>query len=221
MIGSRRGLAIFGACALTLAMLAGWWWGNRPIPTPPPPVVDGFLWPLLPVMEPFELRDFDGRPFDVGALTGHWTLLTFGYTRCAEPCVPLLRALSALRDDLATRLPRPARIEAWFVSIDGEHDSPAALRTYLGAIDPALRGASAPPEALHLLTRQLGVQVVKVGGAVPEEDWFEFPAVILLIAPDARPVAEFLPPFAVRDVAARVLRIVEFLAGPRGRVTPD
>ncbi|MSR14374.1 MAG: SCO family protein [Gammaproteobacteria bacterium] len=211
----------FAVCALAAAFVAGWWWGQRPVPTPPPPVIDGFLRPLLPVMEPFELRDFDGRPFDLRALAGHWTLLTFGYTRCAEPCAPLLHAFSTLRTEVAARLPGEARIEAWFVSIDAARDAPARLRDFLHEIDPALRGATAPPEALHLLTRQLGVQVMKIGGDAPEDYWFEFPAVVLLIAPDVRPVGEFLPPFDARDVADRILRIADYLAHRNGRNRPD
>jgi protein SCO1/2 len=170
---------------------------------------------LLPVMEPFELRDFEGRPFDARALAGHWTLLTFGYTHCAEPCAPLLRALSTLRTRVAAKLPRDARVAAWFVSLDDARDTPAALRDYLRSVDPALRGATAPPPALHLLTRQLGVQYMKIASEVPDDYWFEFPAVILLIAPDVRPVGEFLPPFDVHEVADRIVRVADFLAHRR------
>jgi len=197
---------------IAMAFAAGLRWGGKPGRSAMPPDVAGFLWPLLPPMEPFMLRDTRGEEFGEAHLRGKWTLLTFGYTRCGDLCAATLKFLHEARRDLREVPSWHARGQVAFVSVDAARDAPAALRRYVDRFDPQFLAATASPAQLHLLTRQVGVQVMKISGEAPSDYWFELSPVIFLISPNLEVVGEFLPPLTTTGFVRDVTQIVEFIA---------
>jgi protein SCO1/2 len=74
------------------------------------------------------LTDQNGRTISLASLKGKPVLFDFIYTTCPGPCLVLTTRMKAIADELGAALGS----RAWFVSItvDPEHDSPAALRAY-------------------------------------------------------------------------------------------
>ncbi len=196
---------------VAMAFAAGLRWGVKPGRSAMPPDVAGFLWPLLPPMEPFLLRDTRGEGFGEARLHGKWTLLTFGYTRCGDLCAETLKFLHEARHGLAEVPTWRTRGQVAFVSVDEARDEPAALRRYVDRFDPQFLAATGSPEQIHLLTRQVGVHVMKVSGEAPADYWFELSPVIFLISPNLEVVGEFLPPLTTTGFIRDVTRIIEFI----------
>lgn len=195
---------------ISVAFLAGLWWGTRPARETTIPQVDGFLWPLLSPLEPFDLTAIDGAPFTRESLVGRWTLLTFGYSRCEEDCPATLSLLKSVAQRLGTGGSGTATAVV-FVSLDAARDTPERLRRFLAVFDADFTAATAPPETLHFLARQFGVKYAKVSGEDPEDYWFEHAPEIFLVAPDARVVGAFSPPRTARGLAEDIARIIGFI----------
>ncbi len=87
-------------------------------------------------------------------------VLVFGYTRCADQCPITLAAVSAA---LAS-MPVDARAEAFFVTVDPQHDTPNVLHTYLGAWNHSIVGLSARVDDLRRLQHALGAGDGKASG---------------------------------------------------------
>ena len=170
----------------------------------------GMWWPQPPRLSAFRLIDQDGHALTAGDLRGQWTLLSFGYTHCPDVCPATLalidRAYEALGDDEAAR-----DLSVLFVSVDARRDRPDVLARYVRHFDARFRAATAPMEALHLLTRQLGADFTKIAGEVAGEYGYEHSASIFLIAPDLRVVGELMPPLEAEALATRVRSIRRFI----------
>lgn len=73
----------------------------------------------------FSLIDHHGRPFGKAQLTGHWSLMFFGYTNCPDFCPTTLSTLAALQKRLrAANAPQAPQV--LFVSVDARRDTPSS-----------------------------------------------------------------------------------------------
>lgn len=173
--------------------------------------IEGFLWPNPPHLGQFSLQDDKGEEFDDSDLRGKWTLLFFGYTHCPDICPTTLATLKVVREKLRDLSVFNSHGQILFVSVDSERDTPAVLRSYVRYFDPTFRAATAPPEKLHLLTRQLGTTFVKISTGESPDYWFDHSSSMLLIGPDLRVLGEFVPPHNAQNLAARIRSIINFI----------
>ena len=74
------------------------------------------------------LTDQNGRKVSLASLKGKPVLFDFIFTTCPGPCLVLTTRMKAIADELGPALGSEARFVS--ISVDPEHDSPAALRTY-------------------------------------------------------------------------------------------
>ena len=193
-----------------IAFGAGYFAASGPAKPHLPPTVAGFIWPPPPPLEDFQLTDSAGASFDAARLAEHWTLLFFGYTHCPDICPTTMHTLKQVRERLDGHRPFERRGQVLFVSVDADRDTPEVLRNYTGYFNPEFLAATAPTEALHQLTGQFGVRVMRISGEDPNEYWFDHPASILLIGPDRRLAGVFAPPLDATDIAAQVQAIVDW-----------
>ncbi len=177
----------------------------------PAPAIDGLLWPNPPAIGEFSLRDANGGNVDPAHLRGHWTLLFFGFTHCPDVCPTTLATLKQVKSQLADLAAFANHGQILFVSVDPARDDPATLKQYTAYFDPAIIAATAPPEQLTELTRQLGVIYAKVETADPATYTMDHTASILLIDPNLRLIGVFSPPHEAAGVAQRVRAIIAFL----------
>ena len=94
----------------------------------------------------FELTNHDGRPFRFSDLQGHSALVFFGFTNCPNVCPPTLQLMRQVKRSLQEE---DLRIEGVLVSVDGERDTPAAMKAFLAPFDPEFIGLTGDPRVVR------------------------------------------------------------------------
>ena len=195
-------IAVAAAAALTLGALLSFVTSR-----PEAPDIDGLLWPQSKALTAFSLEDQNGKVFDLGRLSGHWTLLFFGYTNCPDICPVTLsvlkNALALMAEDHAgAELPRVV-----FVSVDPKRDTPRHLGAYVSHFDPRFLGVTGDDANLAAFAGQMGALYV-VGDADAEGQYsVDHTAAIFLIDPRGHLVALFQAPHAADELARDIPRI--------------
>src|SRR3977135_4135850 len=94
---------------------------------------------------PFQLTDQAGQTVTEKNLQGKPTLIFFGFTHCPDVCPTSLFELSEV---LRARGKDWDRVNAYFVSVDPERDTAAAMKDYLSSFDPHLKGLTGDSQAV-------------------------------------------------------------------------
>lgn len=107
---------------------------------------------------PFRLVDQDGKTVTEADVKGRPTLVFFGFTRCPDVCPTALyeisQAFAAMGGDAA-------KIQALFVTVDPERDTPETMKNYLSSFAPQIRGLTGSPEAVEAMTKAYRVYAKK------------------------------------------------------------
>jgi protein SCO1/2 len=182
-------------------------------PPSPPDELRGMLRSEFTPLAPFHLNSRSHGPIDREQLLGKWTLVSFGYRACGDPCANTLHELAAfhrLLDDSGGD--DAARLQVLFVSVDPARDSEEALAGYVAYFDPRFIGATAGQAAVERFARQFGAAFVDQAKTAPEQYAVSHSDEVFLVDPHARMVATFTPPL----YAATLLAQFESLAGYYG-----
>ncbi|WP_448045954.1 SCO family protein [Bradyrhizobium liaoningense] len=91
---------------------------------------------------PFQLTDQNGKAVTDKSLKGKPTLIFFGYTHCPDVCPTSLFEISEV---LRVMGKDADKVNAVFISVDPERDTPATMKDYLSSFDPHLEGLSGDP----------------------------------------------------------------------------
>src|SRR6185437_12644197 len=84
---------------------------------------------------PFQLTDQAGQAVTEKNLQGRPTLIFFGFTHCPDICPTSLFEIS----EVLKAMGRDAdRVNAYFITVDPERDTTAAMKDYLSSFDPHL-----------------------------------------------------------------------------------
>ena len=94
---------------------------------------------------PFQLTDQSGQTVTEKNLLGRPTLIFFGFTHCPDVCPTSLFEISEVLKAMGKDADR---VNAYFVSVDPERDTTAAMKDYLSSFDPHLQGLTGDPEAM-------------------------------------------------------------------------
>ncbi|MEP9351445.1 SCO family protein [Xanthobacter sp. KR7-225] len=108
---------------------------------------------------PFTLVDQNGATVTEAALKGKPTLIFFGFTHCPDVCPTALFEMSEIFGALG---PEADKVQAFFVSVDPERDTPDVLKSYLGSFAPQLVGLSGTPEQVEAIKKAYRVYARKV-----------------------------------------------------------
>ena len=92
---------------------------------------------------PFQLTDQAGQTVTEKSLQGHPTLIFFGFTHCPDVCPTSLFEISEV---LRAMGGDADRVNAYFISVDPERDTSAAMKDYLSSFDPRLKGLTGNPD---------------------------------------------------------------------------
>src|SRR6202165_300608 len=88
------------------------------------------------------VTDQSGRTVTEKSLQGRPTLIFFGFTHCPDICPTSLFEIS----EVLRAMGKDAdRINAYFISVDPERDTTAAMKDYLSSFDPHLEGLTGDP----------------------------------------------------------------------------
>jgi protein SCO1/2 len=106
----------------------------------------------------FSLTDQDGRSFQLNQLGGKVVLLFFGYTFCPDICptelASLAAVLNALEDDTE-------QVQAVFVTVDPERDTPEVLKSYVSYFNKNLIGLTGSSDQIAQVTNRYRVKFHK------------------------------------------------------------
>ncbi|MCP9628777.1 SCO family protein [Rhodopseudomonas palustris] len=108
---------------------------------------------------PFQLTDQNGQTVTEQSLKGKPTLIFFGFTHCPDVCPTSLFEISQVLQAMG---PDADRLNAYFISVDPERDTPAAMKDYLSSFDPHLKGLSGTREATDKIEKSYRVYAKKV-----------------------------------------------------------
>ncbi|GMP11556.1 MULTISPECIES: SCO family protein [Bradyrhizobium] len=136
---------------------------------------------------PFQLTDQNGKAITDKSLKGKPTLIFFGYTHCPDVCPTSLFEIS----EVLRALGKDAdKVNAVFISVDPERDTPATMKEYLSSFDPHLEGLSGDPAETAKVITSYRVYAKKV----PTKDGdytMDHTALIYLMDRDGRFVSPF------------------------------
>jgi protein SCO1/2 len=109
-------------------------------------------------IEDFTLTDQAGRPRAFSSLRGEPALVFFGFTHCPNVCPTTLARLKSLHAARGGAL-RDARIV--LISVDGERDTPARMKSYLAPLSPDFIGLTGEPKATARIAAQFAAVFFK------------------------------------------------------------
>jgi len=136
---------------------------------------------------PFQLTDQSGAVVTEKNLQGRPTLIFFGFTHCPDVCPTSLFEISEI---LRAMGGDADKVNAYFISVDPERDTAAAMKDYLSSFDPHLKGLTGDPESIQKVVTEYRVYAKKV--PLKDGDYtMDHTALIYLMDRDGKFVAPF------------------------------
>jgi protein SCO1 len=108
---------------------------------------------------PFQLTDQSGQTVTEKSLQGRPSLIFFGFTHCPDVCPTSLFEISEVLHAMGADADR---VNAYFVTVDPERDTTAAMKDYLSSFDPHLKGLTGDPEVIAKVLSEYRVYSRKV-----------------------------------------------------------
>jgi protein SCO1 len=136
---------------------------------------------------PFNLVDQDGKPITNKDFLGKPLIVFFGYTHCPDICPTTLFELSQVLHAMGKDADR---VNALFITVDPERDTPAVMKDYLSSFDKHLLGATGSQQQIDAAEKEYRVYAKKV----PEKNGdysMDHSAVVYLMNKQGRFVAPF------------------------------
>lgn len=94
----------------------------------------------------FGLTDQYAHPFAFSQLLGQTSLVFFGFTHCPDVCPTTLFNLKLSDESRDRDLPRATVV---MISVDGDRDTPAAMKSYLSSFSSDFIGLTGDPRAVR------------------------------------------------------------------------
>ena len=159
------------------------------------------IFPQPRLIQPFELKGADDKPFTQENLKGQYSLVFFGFTHCPALCPTTLSTLNQsyqmLQDRKVKSLPQIV-----FISVDPERDTPAVIKTYLSSFNKAFVGATGSKKELDELTQEMSVLYTKVLEPGKAEQYtIDHSGTLVLINPKGQVQGVFTLPHDAQKIA--------------------
>lgn len=159
----------------------------------------------------FTLTGVDGEPLTESVFEDRWTLLFFGFTSCPDVCPMTLSVVKNVVERLEKEGVEPPQVV--FVTVDPVRDTAARMKEYVAYFDESFVGVSGEQNALHELTRTLGIVVAfRADEESPEDYTVDHTASMLLVDPERRLRAKLTAPHEVEPIVADYLTLRAGLA---------
>jgi protein SCO1/2 len=112
----------------------------------------------------FTLADADGKQRTLADFKGKVVVMFFGYAQCPDVCPTTMTEMAQVKQQLGSD---GDKLQVLFVTVDPERDTPAVMKAYMGAFDPAFVALIPTPEQLAALAKDYKVYYKKVDGKTP------------------------------------------------------
>ena len=116
-----------------------------------------------------ELTDQDGAPFELSDLQGKVAFVLFGFTNCPDAC-PM--SMQRLRELQHSALLADDHVAYVMISVDGERDTPAAVKAFLAKYSSELIGLTAEPSRVAPIAAQFSAMFFK-GSRNPHDGHYD------------------------------------------------
>jgi protein SCO1/2 len=107
---------------------------------------------------PFTLSTPDGATVTDQTYRGKWLLVYFGYTFCPNSCPTMLLDIATALKELG---PDAARVQALFITIDPQRDTPQVMQQYTGSFDPRILGLIGTQQQTAAAAQEYGAYYVR------------------------------------------------------------
>jgi len=107
----------------------------------------------------FQLVDSRGAPIDEQAFRGHPSAVFFGFTHCPEVCPTTLVEMDGW---LKTLGDEGKSIQAYFVSVDPERDTPQVMNDYVTNVSDRITGITGDPAKVDQMVKDFKIYARKV-----------------------------------------------------------
>jgi protein SCO1/2 len=108
---------------------------------------------------PFTLVDQNGEEITEAAFRGSPSAVFFGFTHCPEVCPTTLFELDGWLKQLGDE---GKDINAFFVTVDPERDTPEVIGSYVTNVSDRITGVSGEPEKVLAMAKAFGIYWKKV-----------------------------------------------------------
>ena len=112
----------------------------------------------------FQLTDQNGQVRSMKDFAGKVVVLFFGFTQCPDVCPTTMSELAEVKKALGAD---GDKLQAIFVTVDPERDTPEVLKAYMANFDPSFVGLSGSPEQLAAMAKDYKAYFKKVDGKTP------------------------------------------------------
>ncbi len=112
----------------------------------------------------FALPDQNGKTRTIKDFAGKVVVVFFGFTQCPDVCPTSMAELASLKKSLGAD---GDKLQAVFISVDPERDTPEILKAYMGNFDPTFLALRPSPEQLPALAKDFKIYYKKVEGRTP------------------------------------------------------
>lgn len=108
---------------------------------------------------PFTLVAQNGQPISEQALRGRPAVLFFGYTHCPDVCPTTLFEMNGWLQKVD---PDGSKLNAYFVTVDPERDTPTIMNQYVSNVSSRITGISGDPAKVMDMIKGFRVYAKKV-----------------------------------------------------------
>lgn len=112
----------------------------------------------------FSLTDHNGQLRTLKDFAGKVVVVFFGFTQCPDVCPTSMAELAQVKQLLGAD---GDKLQAIFITVDPERDTPELLKAYMGNFDPSFLALRPTPEQLPQLAKDFKIYYKKVDGKTP------------------------------------------------------
>ena len=120
--------------------------------------VNGVITEPPKVMQNFTLTNQNGAATSLSDFAGKPTFVFFGYTYCPDVCPVTMSDFKKVRQQLAAQADA---VRFVMISLDGERDTPAVIKRYVEAFDPAFIGLTGDEATVTPIAADYGAYFTK------------------------------------------------------------
>ena len=112
----------------------------------------------------FQLKDQFGQERTLSDFKGQVVVVFFGYTQCPDFCPTTLSEWVQVKQALGEN---GKKLQAVFITVDPERDTPEVLKDYMANFDPSFLALVPTLDALPALAKNFKIYYKKVPGPTP------------------------------------------------------
>ena len=112
----------------------------------------------------FALPDQNGQVRSMKDFAGKVVVVFFGFTQCPDVCPTSMAELAQIKKSLGTD---GDKLQAIFVTVDPERDTPELLKAYMGNFDPTFLALRPAIDKLPEVAKDFKIYYKKVEGKTP------------------------------------------------------